>query len=282
MLSFAAVPVFAANIFFNAKSQSFAQGEEFLVQVFLNTEGESVNAIEGRVVFPADLLEAREIREGNSSISFWIEKARILQPGVVTFSGITPGGLSGLKEFLFSVVFRSKKEGRGAIQTDALRILRNDGKGTPVIVKVSPLQFSISQKFSPISPMIESIKDTEPPEGFKPTIESDPSIFDGKYFFVFATQDKGSGIDRYEVREGFWGGFHIAESPYLLQSQKLDKKIFVKAVDKNGNERIEILYPPHWYPWYENYWIFGILIIGALAIFYIVRKILWQKSAKSR
>lgn len=67
---------------------------------------------------------------------------------------------------------------------------------------------------------------------------SDPAIFDGKYFLVFATQDKGSGISHYEVCEGGKRKCAIAESPYLLQNQKLNQKIFVKAVDKNGNEYI--------------------------------------------
>jgi len=59
---------------------------------------------------------------------------------------------------------------------------------------------------------------------------------DGKYFLVFSTQDKGSGVDHYEVREGRFGGFSEVSSPYILKYQSLDKKIFVKAIDKFGNE----------------------------------------------
>lgn len=277
VLFFAAAPVFAANIFFDTKNQPFAQGEEFLVQVFLNTEGEYVNAIEGRVVFPVDLLEAREIRDGNSSVNFWIEKPHSSQSGVIVFSGITPGGLSGPKELLFSVVFRAKKEGSGIIQTDGLRVLRNDGEGTPANIKISPLQFSISQKSSPISPAIESIKDTEFPEDFKPIIASDPSIFDGKYFLVFATQDKISGIANYKVREGKWGWFNVAESPYLLIHQSLDRKIFVKAIDKNGNERIAVVEPRYPIKWYENYWIWIIIILGIIFVGIFIKRNLWKK-----
>lgn len=278
---FVAVPVFAAEIFLDAKNQSFAQGEEFLAQVFLNTEKESVNAIEGKVIFPVDLLEIREIRDGNSIINFWIDPVRSCasngaeKPDSICFSGITPGGLSGPKELLFSIVFRAKKEGNGAIQTDGLMVLRNDGKGTPANVKVFPLQFSISQKSSSTSPAFESIKDTELPEDFNPTIESDPNIFDGKYFLVFATQDKGSGIDHYEVREGEWGWFKVAESPYLLKHQSLDKKIFVKTIDKVGNERITVLNAQHQVPWYRQYAVLGILLVIVIALFLL--KKLWSR-----
>ncbi len=243
-LLLSAAPVFAADIFFNAKNQSFTQGEEFLVQVFLNTEGESVNAIEGRVMFPVDLLETREIRDGNSSINFWIEKPHILQTDTIAFSGITPGGFSGPKEHLFSIVFYAKKSGSGAIEIHDTRALRNDGEGTTVSIKISPLQLSISQKTSAVQPIVEPMGDTDSPETFTPEIVQNPGMFDGQWFLVFATQDKGSGIDRYEVCEGSKTTCVIAESPYVLQNQNLDQKIFVKAIDRNGNERISSSYYP--------------------------------------
>ena len=267
----------AAELNLISQTHEINVGQQFQIDVILNTEGESINAVEGKIVFPAELLELKEIRDGNSSINFWIEKPHSSQSGVIVFSGITPGGLLGPKELLFSVVFRAKKEGSGTIQTDGFRVLRNDGEGTPANIKISPLQFSISQKSSPISPAIESIKDTEFPEDFKPIIASDPSIFDGKYFLVFVTQDKISGIANYKVREGKWGWFNVAESPYLLIHQSLDRKIFVKAVDKNGNERIAVVEPRYSIKWYENYWIWIIIIILGVIIAYLVKRILWKK-----
>ncbi|MEK7162820.1 MAG: cohesin domain-containing protein [Patescibacteria group bacterium] len=302
VLFFVAAPVFSAEIFFTAKNQSFTQGEEFLAQVFLNTEKESLNAVEGKIIFPADLLEAREIRDGSSVINFWIERPRVKN---ISFSGITPGGYIGKNGLIFSVVFRAKKEGSGAIQIDGLRVLLNDGEGTPTSIKVSPFQFSISQKFSSALPMIESIEDIEPPEYFNPTIESDPAIFDGKYFLVFATQDKISGVADYKVREGEWGwftpleimlrglirlgynlgiaparfnspeefltGFTVAESPYLLKHQSLNRKIFIKAIDKAGNERVAMVEPRYPLKWYEFSLVWIIIISGIVVIYFIKR-----------
>jgi hypothetical protein len=37
--------------------------------------------------------------------------------------------------------------------------------------------------------------------------------------------------------------FKKAESPYVLEDQSLRSYVVVKAVDKAGNERVEILYP---------------------------------------
>lgn len=275
----ATAPVFAAEVFFDAKDKTFARGEEFLTQVFLNTEEESLNAIEGNITFPTDLLEVREIRDGNSSVNFWIEKPHTLQSGIIAFSGITPGGLLDAKEFILSVIFRAKKEGSGAIEIRDMRALLNDGKGTEAKTKILNLEFRILESESQIpNPKFQTPLDSEPPEDFKPIVVSDQNIFDGKYFLVFATQDKISGIDHYEAREGWWGWFNIIESPYLLKNQRLDEKIFIKALDKSGNERVVVISEQKSRVWYKDYAIF--VIMASMTTAYLIWKILWKRRKK--
>lgn len=234
----------AADIFFDANKNNFAPDEDFLIQIFLDTKGNTVNAVEGAVVFSSENLELKEIRDGNSSINFWIERPHRVTDEKVNFSGITAGGFSGQKMFLFGLVFRTKKAGESIILLDNIQILQNDGLGTKVSAQATPFTFSVSKDFSGTAGENLAIKDTNPPENFNPSIGRDPTIFDGKYFLVFSTVDKGSGIDHYEVREspwfflGVWGGKYITtESPYLLKDQTLKSKIYVKAIDKAQNER---------------------------------------------
>jgi hypothetical protein len=157
-------------------------------------------------------------------------------------------------------------------------VLRNDGEGTPVSVMTRNLEFRILKSDGQVpSSKFQVPLDAGPPEKFNPEIEQSQKMFEGKYFLVFATQDKGSGVDHYEVCEGKRQCV-IAESPYPPENQQLDKKIFVKAIDKNGNERIEIFYPPNFHPWYKNYWILGTLIIvTAIIVGVILQKGLWRK-----
>jgi ATP-dependent Zn protease len=66
-------------------------------------------------------------------------------------------------------------------------------------------------------------------------------LFDNNYFVVFSTVDKGSGIDHFEIKEtytGLDGHFVVGSSPYVLKDQSLNKNIYIKAVDKNGNIRL--------------------------------------------
>lgn len=272
----------AAQLNFVSQTQEIAVGQQFQIDLTLDTENGEINAVEGKIVFPEDLLELKEIRDGNSVINFWIERPRLEKAGIIAFSGITPGGLYGEKEFLFSIILQTKKDGNGAVEMRDVRALLNDGQGTPASVKIAPFQFSISQTPT-AQEFTEGVTDTDPPEEFRPEISQHPAIFEGKWFLVFATQDKGSGIDRYEVCEGNKRKCVVAESPYLLQNQKLSQKIFIKAIDKNGNERIVTLPPQKPLPWYKNYFVLAILIIiGLVVAVVILRKMVWQKFSKSR
>lgn len=272
--------VFAAEIFIESGIKEIKVGEQVEVNFFIDTENEDINAVEGKIIFPSEFLELKEIRDGGSVINLWIERPKEQPIGNIVFSGITPGGFKNEKGEIVSLVFEAKQEGSGSINISNTSVLKNDGKGGAIKTKISNLEFRVLKSESQIPDSKFKIPiDTAPPESFKPEIAQSPDIFEGKYFLVFTTQDKGSGISSYQVREGVWGKFISAESPYLLQNQKIDKKISVKAIDKEGNERVEIVYPENWSPWYENYWIMGIIVLGIIAI-YFLRKILWRKFTK--
>ena len=277
-------PLFAAELSIESKTQDVRVGDLFEVNLSLNTDGEKLNAFEGNLFF-SDNLELKKIEDGDSIINLWIEHPSVPKSNIqnfISFSGITPGGYKGPKGLIFRVVFTAKKEGEGKVAIEKERVLKNDGLGTEVKISKKNLEFRIENlggesSINPKSYILNPVKDIVPPEDFKPIISKDNNLYDGKYFLVFNTQDKISGIDRYEIREGFFGKFVVAESPYLLQNQKLNKKIIVKAVDKTGNERMEIIYPQNWIPWYENYWIIGI-IVGIMIAGYCG----WKKRRKFR
>jgi len=112
--------------------------------------------------------------------------------------------------------------------------------------------------------------DTTPPEEFSLEIGQEPALFEGKYFLSFATTDKTSGIDYYEIKEGK-GGFKKAQSPYLIKDQSLTKKIIVRVYDKAGNETtveylsLEAKKP---FPW----WVIILIVIGLAAVRWIITK----------
>jgi hypothetical protein len=262
----------ASEIYFSANEKDFSLGGDYMIDVYLDTEGKSINAIEGDIIFPSNLLDFKSFRDGNSAINFWIQKPNIVNDGKLSFSGITTGGFSGTKNFLFSLIFHTKNIGMGDISFDNLQILSNDGLGTVVNTFTPPFAFSIlKDSISPNNSL--DIIDRNPPESFIPVITQDKDIFDGKSFLVFSTVDKGSGIDHYEVLEDryfFWDKYVVAESPYLLKNSKWTHSIYVKAFDKAQNYRWEKLSTQNEIFSLKYLGLFGIILVICI---YFLRKI---------
>jgi hypothetical protein len=127
--------------------------------------------------------------------------------------------------------------------------LLHDGKGTETATNTKPLVLS-SDTSVLVTPFSLDIDDTESPESFSLMLAQDIDIFEKDYFIVFVAQDKGSGIDYYEVQETKnlledeqGGSWQLAESPYRIIDQSLDSFIYIKAIDRAGNIRISLLEP---------------------------------------
>lgn len=265
----------AASLVLKSDSNQIKVNSDFQVNVFLNSEDESINAIGGNISFPQDLLELKETREGNSIINFWVEKPKIENEKII-FSGIIPGGYNSKDGLIFSLIFKTRTEGDGVVYLNQIQAYKNDGMGTPVNLNFSNISFYIRNYFE--TQESAEILDNEKPETFTPEISQDQELFDNKYFLVFATQDKGVGINHYEVCEGSLKNCVVAESPYILNDQSLEKKVYIKAIDKKGNERIVIVRPKNPLPWYKNYLFYVIIIILVVGILFISK--LWKKLKK--
>ena len=251
----------------------FSAKENFLVNVLLDTSDVSVNAVEGTVVFSPEALNLKEVRDGNSLVNFWIEKPKVTDSGAVRFSGITTGGFNNKKVFLFSLIFELSSMEPGVISFNDVRILANDGKGTEISTTEKAFEFTTALQTSE-KWVDRAIQDIEPPEKFSPLVANDPTIFNGANFLVFSTVDKGVGMDHYEVREGLWGDYVAAESPYLLVDQSLGKNLYVAAFDKLGNKRVVEMDALNRVKHFQSMVILGIILIVCI---YLFRK----KSSKS-
>lgn len=204
--------------------------DKFKVEVILDSE-EPINALEGELVFSGDYDGLESVSDGNSVVNFWIQRPQMTADNRLEFAGIIPGGLKGGKGTLFTLIFKSRYPFNGGEKTPSfivpknIRAFINDGQ--PAAAKLVFLPFELAEA---------KPKDYDPPENFTPAIGRDPLMFAGKYFLVFGTQDKDSGVNYYEVKEG-GQSFRRAESPYLLENQLLTEWILVRAVDSAGNIR---------------------------------------------
>ncbi len=252
-----------------SETASYAVGDEFLVTILVDSEGESINAFEGRVVFPEELVEFKGIREQGSIVNLWITEPP-------HFSGLTPGGYRG-QGVLFSLIFQAKAQGAGSIGIEEGRVLLNDGQATPAALEISHFPFSVEEPEGRAISQV-SIEDTEAPEPFELRIARDSSVFGGRAFLVFATQDKNSGVSHYEVsliKSGAATDWVRAKSPFLLEDFEELRRIEVRAVDRAGNERIATLLVSRGLS-IEQFLLFGNLVIlvgiGSLLGFWLWRR----------
>ena len=238
----------AAQFFLETKENEVGLGQRMEVVVRLNSEGETINAIEGIIRVPNSLL-IETIRDGNSLISFWTERPNTEAGQNIKFSGIVPGGWKGSSGEIFSIIVKTEVEGDTNIRLSDMRALLHDGEGTEAVTKVTSLVLQVDKSIPNID-LITEVEDNEPPESFTPILARDPNIFSDDYFLAFATQDKGSGINRYEALETReklnneeLGEWEVIESPYRINDQGLKSFIYIRAIDNQDNVRVAVFDP---------------------------------------
>ena len=282
----------AANFSLETKNNPTAVGQNFVVDLLLDSEGETINAVQGEVDFPAEDLILKDISFGDTVVVFWLDKP-VIKNHSISFSGIIPGGYIGDGGKIFSLIFYPRKDSG---ETSPITLLNaealiSDGSGTAARVKISPLQVGFSTATSVIA-ATEKVVDKFSPEAFQISIVNDPDIFSGQNFIVFDTQDKGVGIERYEILESKkakynretegWDppkkeSWNISSSPYVLQDQTLKSFIFVRVIDKSGNVRLSYIAPENIKMWYNYSYliyvaVFLLLVAVACYVFFKNKK----------
>ncbi len=232
----------AAILYLEPSSGDYHLGDIFLADIRIDTQGEYINTVEADLSFSQEILGVEALSQGNSILSVWIKEPEN-KNGVIFFTGGIPGGYQGINGLLLKIAFRANRVSSAEVKfLENSKVLLNDGRGTEANLSFKEARFNIlTQEGQGKNLWQEEInKDKTSPQPFKIELSRDLSIFEGKYFIIFSTTDKETGIDHYEVKEGR-GGWQVTSSPYVLKNQKLTDDIWVKAADKAGNEWMEVL-----------------------------------------
>lgn len=241
IFSFLFIPfsLHAATLYFDVPKE-ISKGGEFLVNVKLDTGADKVNAISGMIVLDKSSLSISKIYDGDSSILLWIERPSLdTKEQTISFSGLTPGGFQGNRT-VFSFSMKSLVSGNFVIGSKDVVVLKNDGLGTAVKVDAKNSRLLVNKN---VSTSTVDIVDNIPPEVFYPQISSSPEMFDGRPFISFGAVDKGVGVDYYEYASTwFWspfrGSWTTISSPFVIPTEDQYKSLFIRAIDRNGNNRM--------------------------------------------
>lgn len=267
----------AGSIYFKEeKYPDTKEGDELLISINLETEGVSYNAVSGKLSVD-ERLEIRQIKTGGSIISAWIENPSKSKNNEIIFSGIIAGGFNG-EGSIFEIIAIPKTTGNLSINLFDLSIYKNDGAGTEEKDSNKKLNISARELMSGEKNTKITLIDKISPEKFDVKLIQDKNIEDGKYVLIFEATDKGTGIKTYEVLEGK-KLFKQVDSPYVLKNQRINERIYVKAIDYEGNERVSKVDIPNKICLTTKCFNQNILIVTLLILF-ICSFIIWRKQSK--
>lgn len=154
-------------IFISPGSGTFLVGSTFDISIYVDTNGNSVNAVEANIKFPPNKLAIVKPSGGKSLIELWVAQPTYSNTiGTASFTGIIPNGANTRSGLITTITFRAIAPGQATISfLPNSKVLSNDGVGTETILDLGRAVFNLSPK---------------PPEG--PKIFSPTHPFQGTWY----------------------------------------------------------------------------------------------------
>lgn len=142
---FFSLPAHAATLLLNPSTGSYAVGSTIALEVLVDTEGKTINAVSGTLLYPTESLRPASIRTTDSIVTLWIQQPALSKSdGSVSFEGlILNPGFSG-KGKVATINFEVIGPGASSVSFASGLTLANDGFGTNILTGLSPAQFSFT------------------------------------------------------------------------------------------------------------------------------------------
>lgn len=136
----------AATLFLLPKTSELKIGQEFNVELKINSEGQGFNAAQGTLQFPKELLEVKSVDSSpNASVfNFWLANPSFSNAdGKLTFIGGATNGISGSAIPILKVMFVAKGIGDGAITYSDSAVTASDGSGSNILSTMEIATFKV-------------------------------------------------------------------------------------------------------------------------------------------
>ena len=215
--------------------QQAVSGSIVTVDIVADTEGQSINAADITLSYPAELLRFSGVKKDKGIITLWVVPPHEIAPGVVSFSGVVPGGVernfdpqhsTDTSIILAQLLFTPLAAGSATIAVDQVSLLKNDGTGNALSVLTTPGLIPIATG----SGVVPS--DTGSPSPFTIMMLEKSTFGKTPRLAVFSSTD--DDIEHYEARinKGAW---RTVTSPYPIPSKVFGFTLTIRAVDFAGN-----------------------------------------------
>lgn len=230
--TFSAKEINAAQLLLSPSAGTFEVGSTFEVGVYLNTQGETINAIEILLSFPANKLQLVSPSIGQSIVGIWTNAPQYdNKNGTISLQGAIPGGVNTSKGLITKLAFRVKSVGPATIRfLDQSKTLLHDGKGTNVLQNIVSGVYTLALP-PPAGPIVSSKTHPDPsiwysnpnvvfqwtedsePDGYSyvlsdsPGDQADDIMDDNKDSVLYSNVSDGIHFFHIKsIKDGRWGG----------------------------------------------------------------------------
>ncbi len=126
-------------------SGQYPAGTSFSVAISVSSPEQAINAVSGRVTFPASQLSVVSVSKAGSIVDMWVQEPAFSNAeGSISFEGIALNpGFQGASGRVLTVTFRTRVPGTATIGFASGAVLANDGQGTNVIVGLARATYAI-------------------------------------------------------------------------------------------------------------------------------------------
>lgn len=122
-------------------------GETFTVRVAIDTDGQSVNAAEGRLSFNTRELSVVGLSRASSIFNLWTEDPTFSNAaGTISFGGGSPNGYVGNGGTVLTITFRALNSGNPRVTFVSGSVLAADGFGTNILTAMTGGSYTITAR----------------------------------------------------------------------------------------------------------------------------------------
>lgn len=133
----------AATLQLSTDKDAFAIGDQFIVDIRVDSEGTGINAAQGTVRIPKDVLEIVSVDKTGSVFNFWLTEPTFSNDsGEVNFIGGSTSGFSGRSLQVLKITYRVKGSGQTDIVFTDGAVTASDGSGTNVLSAMKGLSIT--------------------------------------------------------------------------------------------------------------------------------------------
>lgn len=256
---------YGAVITIASPAKALANRQPLTVQVFLDSENDTISGISGNFSYDADLFSIDSISAENSIVSLWVKQPALSHEIYldgrthIMFEGIFPGGYSGVRSpyyqgvmpgKLFTVTLIPKNSGVGNFMVDEILLNAYSSEATPIKTESAIRQIavpSLSGTVAAHSRVLMEVKSSNSSS----FITRDPLVNNNAWYLVTNDEQNKSAQEAIYVAETDDWSAHLvdermwkrATNQYVLAYQKRTKYVHIKIMYSDSTYSLTTLPP---------------------------------------